>query len=133
MKLNSYLAFKGNCREAMNFYKEILGGDFQGGFRTFADSEGHMPYKPEHADKIMHVSLVNKDFVIMASDNMGVKQGNNFSLSLDFAEDDKTANSIFSGLSENGFVIMPFEDVFWGGKFGMLTDQYGIQWMVSSL
>lgn len=135
MKLNPYLTFNGNCEKAMKFYNEVLGGEITY-MKTFADSEGQMEYKPEHADKIMHTNLSAGNFQLMASDNMGdefsFEKGNNFSLSLEFGDDEENADSIFTGLSENGFVVMPFKEVFWGGKFGMLTDQFGIQWMVSS-
>ncbi len=135
MKLNPYLTFNGNCEKAMNFYKNVLGGEFRIK-ETFANSKGQMKYKPEDADKIMHATLVSGDFILMASDNMGdefpFEKGNNFSLSLEMGNENEAAFKIFEGLSEDGFVIMPFEEVFWGGKFGMLTDQFGVQWMVSS-
>ena len=135
MKLNPYLTFNGNCKEALNFYREVLDGEITY-MKTFAESEGQMPYKKEYSEKIMHANLTVGDFQIMGSDNMGddfpFEKGNNFSLSLEFKNEDESAARIFSGLSENGHVIMPFKEVFWGGKFGMLTDQFGVQWMVSN-
>ena len=134
MELNPYLAFNGNCREAMNFYKDILGGVFEGGIKTFADGGDHFQCKPADEDKIMHVHLKTDTFSIMASDNMGGEVpyigGNNFSMSLTIDEDE--AENIFKSLRANGNTIMPLANAFWGGKFGMLVDQFGIQWMVST-
>jgi len=134
MRLNPYLSFDGNCREAMNFYKSIFGGEFEGGLKTFADGGKHMKCKPEDADRIMHVHLKTSNFSIMASDIMGDEfpfiPGNNITMSLSIDED--KAESFFNSLCEKGNAIMPFADVFWGGKFGMLVDQFGIQWMVST-
>jgi len=135
MKLNTYLTFNGNCREAMEYYKNILGGEFEGGIKTFADGGEHMKHKPEDADKVMHVHLKTDNFSIMGSDNMGGQfpfiRGNNFSLSLTIDDGDK-ANKAFDGLANNGKLIMPLSDAFWGGRFGMLVDQFGIQWMIST-
>lgn len=134
MELNPYLSFQGNCEEAMNFYKKILGGEFEGGLRTYAHGGEHMKCKHEDKDKVMHVHLKTNDFSLMASDQMGdefpYKRGNNITLSLTI--DHSEAKSIFNRLSEKGNAIMPFAEVFWGGKFGMLVDQFGIQWMVST-
>ncbi len=135
MDLNPYLTFNGNCKEAMEFYKNVLGGEFEGGIKTFADGGEHMNCKPQDAHKVMHVNLKTKNFSIMASDRMGGEYpfigGNNFSLSLNINEDDKAKN-VFKKLSENGKTIMPLQKAFWGGKFGMLIDQFEIQWMVST-
>lgn len=135
MELNAYLTFKGNCKEALEFYRNILGGEFEGGIKTYADGGEHMPFKPEYSDKIMHIHLKADNFSILASDNMGdkfpFKKGNNFSLSLNIKDTNK-AQEVFEGLSKNGHTIMPLADVFWGGKFGMLVDQFEIQWMVST-
>jgi len=134
MELNPYLTFNGNCKEAMNFYKDILGGEFEGGIKTYAEGGDYFPSKPEHADKIMHIHLKTSDFSILASDNVGGETpfigGNNFSMSLNIDKDN--AERVFGSLGENGKIIMQFADVFWGGKFGMLLDQFGVQWMVST-
>ena len=134
MQLNPYLSFQGNCEEAMNFYKTILGGEFEGGISTYADGGEHMKCKPEEKDKVMHVNLKTNDFSLMASDQMGddfpFVKGTNVTLSLTI--DENKAELVFNGLSEKGNVLMPFAEVFWGGKFGMLVDQFDIQWMVST-
>jgi PhnB protein len=132
MKLNVYLMFDGNCLEAITFYEKVLSGKIEM-TETYEKAKKHMKYKPEHADKIMHSKLTAGEVLIMASDNMSkdFKMGNNFSLSLEFGKDLKKATSVFRALSEEGSIIMPLEDTFWGGKFGMLTDKFGIQWMLS--
>ena len=134
MELNPYLSFQGNCREAINFYKSILGGAFEGGLKTFADGGKHMKCKSEDKDKVMHVHLKSGDFSLMASDTMGDEfpfvKGTNITLSLTIAEN--KAKNVFDRLSEKGNVLMPFDKVFWGGKFGMLIDPFGIQWMVGT-
>jgi len=135
MKLNTYLTFNGNCRAAMEYYKNVLGGEFEGGIKTFADGGEHMKYKPKDADKIMHVHLKTDDFSIMGSDNVGDQfpfiGGNNFSMSLTI-DDENKAQKTFDRLADKGKTMMPLADAFWGGKFGMLVDQFGIQWMVST-
>jgi len=135
MQLNIYLTFNGNCKTAMEYYKNVLGGEFEGGLKTFADGGKHMKHKPEDADKVMHAHLKTENFSIMASDNVGsqfpFKEGNNFSISLTIDNEDK-ARKTFDILADKGKVLMPLSDVFWGGKFGMLVDQFGIQWMVST-
>lgn len=135
MQLNPYLTFNGNCKEAMEYYKNVLGGEFEGGLKTFADGGKHMTCKTQDAHKVMHVNLKIENFSIMASDSMGGDfpfiGGNNFSLSLNIEKDNKAKN-VFNKLSENGKTIMPLEKAFWGGKFGMLIDKFGIHWMVST-
>ncbi len=65
MELNPYLTFNGNCREAMNFYKDIFGGKFDGGMKTITEGADHFPSKPGHANKIMHAYLRTDDFSIL--------------------------------------------------------------------
>ena len=94
------------------------------------------PVAPEEAERIMHVSLpISKETVLMGSDTggewaKGFKQGNNFSISIT-ADSRKDADRFFKGLSEGGNVIMPMDSTFWGDYFGMFTDKFGINWMVS--
>ena len=136
--VNVYLTFNGNCEEAFNFYKSIFGGEFPylGRFKDMPRQEGMPPMPPEAENKIMHVSLpISNETMLMGSDTGGewaadYKQGNNFSISIN--TDSKTeADRFFSGLSEGGKVTMPMENTFWGDYFGMFTDKFGINWMVS--
>ena len=133
MKLNAYIAFKGDCEKAIHFYKDVFDGEITE-FMRFSDApEDAFKYPDTAKDLVMHATLIFNDCTLFASDNIGDQMtvGNNFSLSFN-ADDEAQAQSVFSSLQDNGGqVIMPFETVFWGGKFGMLVDCFGIQWMVS--
>jgi PhnB protein len=132
-----YLTFNGNCEEAFNFYQSVLGGEIEHLSRF-----GEMPENPEfpiaeeNKNKVMHVSYrINEQTTLLGSDTGGdwansFVQGNNFSLSVN-ADNPEEADKIFEALSENGKVTMPMNKTFWDSYFGMLTDQFGVQWMVS--
>lgn len=133
--LNPYLNFEGKTEEAFNFYKSVFGGEFVT-VQRFKDTPEAARVPAKEQDMIMHIALpVGKGNMLMATDaleSMGHKLsvGNNFSISID-TESEKEANTIFSGLSAGGKVSVPFAKAFWGAFFGMLTDKFGIQWMVS--
>jgi PhnB protein len=125
--LITYLNFDGNCREAMKFYERSLGGQLH--MVPFSEAPGNFPQ--EAKDRIMHASLTIGSAAIMASDTMPgtpFKQGNNFSLCIN-SESLEETEKLFNILGENGKVTMPLQDTFWGARFGMLTDQFGINWM----
>lgn len=136
--VNVYLNFDGNCEEAFNFYKSVFGGEFafMGRFKDMPPSEDGKAVSEVDGNKIMHVSLpVSKETMIMGSDTGGewaadYKQGNNFSISIN-AGSKEEADKLFNGLSAGGKVTMPMENTFWGDYFGMFTDKFGINWMVS--
>jgi len=134
MKLNPYLTFKGNCEEAINFYKDVLDGEIALMSRFEEAPPGEFPI-PEFAKKlIMHCTLEFRGNSILASDTTEpdkLKIGSNTTLSIN-ADDADEGSAIFRSLQEGGHTIMPFQDVFWGGQFGMLVDKFGIQWMVST-
>lgn len=133
--LNPYLNFAGNTEEAFKFYKTIFGGDFKF-LQRFKDTPEAGRVPANEKDKIMHVALpVGKGNTLMATDaleSMGHKiiPGNNINLSLE-AESKEEAEKLFKGLSQAGKVTMPLGDTFWGAHFGMVTDKFGIQWMVN--
>lgn len=132
---NSYLNFNGNCEEAFNFYKSVFGGEF-----TYIGRFSNIPkesYQVPEADKnkIMHVSLPIGKSVLMGSDcgsDWAPKftQGNNFSISIT-AETKDEADRLFNALAQGGKINMPLADAFWGDYYGMLTDKFGINWMMS--
>lgn len=135
--VNVYLNFDGHCEEAFLHYRSVFGGEFSymGRFRDMpADAGASVP--PEEADRIMHVSLpVGGDTVLMGSDTGGEwapswKAGNNFSISVN-TDSRQEADRIFGGLSRGGEVTMPLGPTFWGDYFGMCTDRFGVNWMVS--
>lgn len=133
---NTYLNFNGNCEEAFLFYKSVFGGDFSylGRFGEMPESED---YKVPEADKnkIMHVGLPIGSSVLMGSDTGGEWSptfvlGNNFSISIN-ADSKQEADRLFTALAAGGKITMPLANTFWGDYFGMLTDKFGINWMMS--
>lgn len=133
--INPYLNFMGNTEKAMNFYKSVFGGEFSI-FQRFKDIPGGEKMSEDDREKIMNISLpLRKGNVLMATDaleSMGqvLNIGNNFHLSVS-VESEKEADRIFKALSEGGQTKLAMNKAFWGSYFGMLTDQFGIQWMVS--
>ncbi len=136
--VNVYLAFKGNCMEAFNFYKSVFGGEFPyiGKFSDMPPQEGMPPLPESELDKIMHISLpISKETVLMGSDTpesfrQNIVVGNNFSISIN-TETIEEADRIFRELSDGGKVTMPMDKTFWGAYFGMFTDKFGVSWMIN--
>ena len=138
MKVYPYLNFAGNTEEAFTFYKSVLGGEFFGvlRFRHFA-TVGPMAGLPdEDLDKVMHMAMpLGKDGMLMGTDlleSLGQKLvvGNNVHLNL-VADSAEEAKRIFDGLSDGGKVTMPLAETEWAEAYGMLTDRYGVQWMIN--
>ena len=133
--LNPYLNFNGNTEEAFNFYKSVFGGEFIT-LQRFRDTPEADKIPANEQDKIMHVALpIGPGNILMATDaleSMGQKlvAGNNITLSIN-ADSEAEADKLFNALAVGGQVSMPLEKAFWGAYFGMLTDQFGIQWMVN--
>jgi PhnB protein len=129
VKLNPYLNFNGKTKEAMEFYKSILGGELT--LQTFAESG--MPASEATKDQIVHAQLISGDINIMASDggdHSTITFGDNVHLSLVGSAEAKLTE-IFNKLAEGGTVDMKLEKQFWGDNFGMLTDKFGQHWMVN--
>lgn len=120
--------FSGNAEEALNFYKECLGGEISGLQRY---GEAPMPSSEEDKNKLMHAVFVFDGNLVMVSDSSkdhpAPKEGN-IHLSLD-VEDRNKLDNMFSKMADGGKVDMPLQDTFWGARFGMLTDKFGIHWM----
>ena len=135
MNLNAYLHFNDNCREAFEFYRSVFGGEFAI-ISTFADGPADLPPLPDNEkDRIMHVSLPIGAGTLMGSDSCSAfgpppVTGNNFSISID-TEGRPDTDRLFNLLSEGGNVAMPPQDMFWGSYFGMCTDKFGVNWMLS--
>ena len=133
--LNPYIFFDGNCREAMEFYKGLFGGELM--LTTFGEgpADAHADPKANSADvtdKIMHARLTG-DVVLLASDNpngMGDGNSSQFSLSLE-GSDEPRFQTYFNKLAQNGKVTAPLIKQFWGDLFGMVTDKFGVNWMVT--
>jgi PhnB protein len=135
-KLNSYLNFQGVAEEAFTFYKSIFGGEFTTMMR-FKDVPG-FPGKEKlnEADlnKVMHISLPIGDNVLMATDmleSLGqqAKTGNSYTLSV-HPDSKGEADRLYAALSQGGQPHVPMTQMFWG-YWGMLTDKFGVQWMVN--
>lgn len=132
--LNPYLNFQGNTEDAFNFYKSVFGGEFVGLMR-FGSVPGADKLPAAERNKIMHIALPIGQNLLMATDmleSMGqrLERGNAASVSVDVASDEE-GQRIYNGLLEGGQASMPYAPVLWGGKWGMLTDKFGVQWMVS--
>ena len=132
--INPYLNFPGTTEEAFNFYKSIFGGDFPVIMR-FKDTPEGSKMPADDANKIMHMSLPIKKNMLMATDaleSMGqsLTVGNNFHLIIS-AESEEEADKLHSKLAEGGKITVPLAKASWGDYFGMVTDKFGIQWMIS--
>jgi PhnB protein len=128
MKLVPYIHFGGNAREALEFYKNALNGEIAQ-LGTYGESP--MPSDEDYKDKVMHARFVFDGNMIMASDvfkGQQVSTGGNIQLSIDVEEVNKL-NDVFSKMAEGGKVTMELQDTFWGARFGMLIDKFGISWM----
>jgi PhnB protein len=129
VKLNPYLNFRDDAREAMQFYQRVFGGKLD--LATFKDYQASSD--PSEDDKIMHAVLDADGIVFMASDtpsHMEYDPGTNFNMSLS-GEDEARLRGYFDKLAEGGTVTMPLEAAAWGDTFGMLVDRFGIRWLVN--
>ncbi|MYA18371.1 MAG: VOC family protein [Gammaproteobacteria bacterium] len=133
MSPSIYLTFDGNCREAFEFYRSVFGTEFVV-LSTFAEGPEDMEVPDADKDKVMHVTLPIGSNVLMGSDNSPhgppVVVGNNFSISVD-TQAREESDDLIERLAEGGTVTMPMEETFWGSYFGMCTDRFGVNWMVS--
>ena len=131
-RLNPYLSFRDTAREAMDFYHSVFGGELTvSTFSDFGASED-----PAEADLVMHSMLTTgTGLVLMASDTpprITYTPGNDVSLSLSGdADDSDELRRYWDGLADGATVTMPLDVAQWGDYFGMLTDRYGVSWMVS--
>ena len=129
-KLNPYLSFKDNTREAMEFYRTVFGGKLN--VSTFKDY--HASQDPSEDNLIMHSQLdADNGITIIASDTpnrMEYRAGTNMSMSLS-GDNETELKAYFEKLSAGGMVAMPLEKAIWGDSFGMCTDKYGVQWLVN--
>lgn len=128
-QINAYLSFGGNCREAMTFYQDCFGGELE--LKTFEEAPGDM-MQGATGDQIMHAKLSNGGLLLMASDGLQEipVKGNVINLNINCSSE-REINSFFEKLSEGGNVTMPLADQFWGARFGMLIDKFGIAWMLN--
>ncbi len=129
--INSYLTFNGNCREAMKFYKDCLGGEVS--FLTIGESPMAETMPPHMKKYILHSLLVNENVIIMASDmcsENGLTKGNAVSLFLNCSSEEEI-KKLYEKLSAGGRASHSLENTFWGALFGDLTDKYGNSWLLN--
>lgn len=129
-RLNPYLNFRDNTRAAMEFYQQALGGELR--ISTF--KEFHASQDPSEDNKVMHAMLETPNgMALMASDTpngMEFNPGSNFAISLS-GDDDAELRGYWEKLVEGATIVMPLEAAPWGDTYGMLTDKFGVQWMVN--
>lgn len=131
MKVNTYLAFSGDCKTAFQMYEKVLGGKI-----TFMMTNGESPMAdktaPDWKDKIMHVTLETPGGILQGADHPqgGTVKPAGFSVAVTVKEK-ADAERIFSGLSEGGQVQMAMQQTFWSPAFGMCIDKFQVPWMVN--
>ncbi len=129
-KLNPYISFKNNTREAMQFNKSVFGGKLT--LNTFKDFQASAD--PSEDNLVMHSMLETENgLTLMASDTpnrMEYRPGTNFSVSLS-GDNEAELSAYFHKLSDGGSITMPLEKAMWGDAFGMCTDQFGVSWLVN--
>jgi PhnB protein len=129
-RLNPYLSFKDNTREAMEFYRAVFGGELR--LSTFKDLNASQDSSED--DKIMHAMLETENgIVFMASDTpdrMEYKPGNTFNMSLS-GDNEAELRGYYERLAEGGTVTMPLQKAVWGDTFGMCVDKFGVSWLVN--
>jgi PhnB protein len=136
MKIVTSLSFRGDCREAFEFYAKVLGGRITAAF-PYGDGPPDMPMEPKYKDWLMHCWLEVGDQALMGADmdepwapNIG-KPKNGFDVTL-HTVDAGQARRWFDALAEGGKVVMAFDKTFWSPGYGALVDRFGIPWMVNT-
>ena len=132
MNVQAYLTFGGRCEEALEFYKKSLGAEVTGMMRWKDSPDAAMKPPPGFENKIMNAAFRIGQTGLMADDGMAEKPADfkGMTLAIEVA-DDAEAKRTFSALGEGGKVSMPLMKTFWTSSFGMLTDKFGVPWMVN--
>jgi len=136
MQIQPYLNFSGNCADAIAYYRDALGAEevFRMHFRDAPPDPQRPSVAPELADKVMHATLRIGQSMLMMSDGGCVTNNSTFSgFSLSLTADDAPgAQRWFDALAKDGKVMMPFQKTFWSPGFGMVTDRFGVPWMLTA-
>jgi PhnB protein len=134
VQINPHINFNGNAEEAFQFYQSVFGGEFSRIIRFRDLSSPEFRVAKHEENKIMHIALPIGNSVLMANDVPEIlgrtNENENRSKIFVRAENKDEVHRIFMGLSAGGKIEMPMEESPWGSYFGMLRDQYGIEWMV---
>ncbi|NYE03953.1 PhnB protein [Bacillus niacini] len=126
-QITPYLSFDGNAKQALEFYKEVLGAEVTG-VQTFGEAD--YPTPPEANDRVMHAQLKKGNISLMFSDTFPGQStvvGNNITLTLE-PESEEEIQHLFDALRKNGKPLNELEDTFWGAKYARVQDQFGIIW-----
>jgi PhnB protein len=130
-QINAYLTFSGNCREAMNFYKDSLGGELA--MQSIGESPLADKMPAQMKDCILHATLTKGSLVLMGSDmvsDKGLLKGNAVSMAINCSSDEEI-KTFYEKLSAGGSKDHALEETFWGATFGDLTDKYGNHWLLN--
>jgi PhnB protein len=132
MKVQAYISFGGRCEEALEFYKQSIGAEVTSLMRWKESPDAAMKPPPGYEEKVMNAAFRIGETPLMADDGMGPKQAEfkGMSLVIEVA-DDAEAKRVFTALGEGGNVTMPLMKTFWTSSFGMLTDKFGVPWMLN--
>lgn len=132
MQIQPYLFFEGRCEEAVAFYQQAIGAEVLMLLR-FGEAPEHGMGAPENPDKVMHATLKIGDSVVMASDGRCTGKPGFAGISLSItAASPADAERVFNALGDGGQVFMPLAQTFFAERFGMLTDRFGVSWMITT-
>jgi PhnB protein len=131
MRVQAYISFGGRCEEALEFYKKTIGAEVSGLMRWKESPVADMKGAPGWEEKVMNASFRIGDTQLMADDGMGqtTPEFKGMTLALSTASDADTRR-VFDALADGGTAQMPLAKTFWTSSFGMLTDKFGVPWMV---
>ena len=132
MKVQAYITFDGRCEETLEFYKKSIGAEITSLMRWNESPDNDMKGRPGYEEKILNASFRIEEIELMADDGMGneaLAEFKEMTMVIEVA-DDAEAKRVFMALGEGGNVTMPLAKTFWSSSFGMLTDKFGVPWMV---
>ena len=132
MKVQAYITFGGRCEEALEFYKKSIGAEITGLLRWKESPDKSIKTPPGYEEKVMNAAFHIGETELMADDGIGEAsaQFKGMTLAIEVV-DDAEAKRVFTALGEGGIVTMPLAKTFWTSSFGMLTDKFGVPWMVN--
>jgi PhnB protein len=133
MKVEPYLSFEGRCDEAIDFYKSAVGAkvNMLMRFKEAPECPPSGKFPPEQLNKVMHASLTIGDSIVMATDGHCTGNANFSGISLTMSvSSDAEAEKMYASLGAGGKVTMPMGKTFFASRFGMLTDRFGVPWMI---
>ena len=132
MQVQAYLNFGGRCEEALAFYKKAMDAEVTMMMRWKESPDPTMKAPPGREEKIMHAAFKVGETTLMADDGMGLEKAEFKGVTLAIeVPNDAEAKRVFDALGDGGSVQMPLMKTFWTSSWGMLTDQFGVPWMVN--